>query len=163
MLYKFIFNMENRKAFESEMNRFDLLATRLENNLKNVTQALVDERNHIQGLNEVLSKEAGDLKTENVKLKAINGCLTHQQKIYEKQAFKNADQTIMARIMEAATMYSGDRAIEADSGHSTSQIRDPPASSSFNATANAAAADADAADDEIVELMDEDAVNGNQQ
>lgn len=145
--------MAHRKALEAELNRFDLLGTRLENNLKNVTQALTNDRNHHKGLYEGVARELNDLKTQNVELKAINGCLGRQQKLYEKHAFKNHDQSIVNRIMEAANLYAGDRHELSDPALQTTpqQQRDQPLSSFTNAPTAAAAED-------VVNLDDDDTV-----
>lgn len=141
--------MANRKALEAEMNRFDLMGGRLENNLKNVTQALVNDRNHHKAKYESTHRENDELKTKNVELKAINGCLGRQQKLYEKHAFKNNEQSIMNRIMEAATMYTaGERPHEvSDPANTTPQQRDPP---SFHAPAIAAAEEVNNDDEPVV-------------
>lgn len=142
--------MSHRKAIDSELVKFELLANRLENNLKNVTQTLVNDRNHYKAQYEAKDKEANDLNTENVKLKAINGCLDHQQKLYEQYTFKNHDQSFMSKFVEAATKYAGDQGCEAGSANQTPRPRDSLPSSSFNAPT---AANNDVFDvDDVVEV-----------
>lgn len=149
--------MANRKAIETELNRFESLANRLEHNLKSVTQTLVNERNHLQKQHEIKKDEVVQLNTQNVELKAINGCMSHQQKMYEKYAFKNHDQSMLAKIMEAAKSFAGDRANDAVAdGHRTPRTRDSTPSTSFHAPPAAA-------NDEVVNLDDEDAASTREQ
>lgn len=149
--------MAHRKAIETELNRFESLANRLEHNLKSVTQTLVNERNHYQKQHEIKKDQLVQLNTQNVELKAINGCMSHQQKMYEKYAFKNNDQSMLAKIMEAAKSFAGDRANDAvGDGHQTPRTRETTPSTSFHAPAAAA-------NDEVVNLDDDDAANTRDQ
>lgn len=149
--------MAHRKAIETELNRFESLANRLEHNLKSVTQTLVNERNHYQKQHEMAKEKVVELNTTNVELKAINGCMTQQQKMYEKYAFKNHDQSMLAKIMEAAKSFAGDRANDAvGDGHQTPRTRESTPSTSFHAPPAAA-------NDDVVNLDDDDAASTRDQ
>lgn len=144
--------MSYRKAIEAEIGRYEVLAGRLENNLKNVTQSLVADRNFYKAESEEKEKQLLELRTQNVELKAINGCLRGYQKSFEKMVGNTShDQSLVSKwIMEAATMYSAKHVeSEAGSAHQTPQ----PVNSSLPK---------DAAN-EVVTVEDEDEHNGDNQ
>lgn len=103
--------MSNRKAIEAEINRYDKLATRLESNLKNITQTLVTDRNTSKARLDEKERKVIELDRENAKLKAIADCMDKTQKMFEKHAFTPIvrDQNLFSNaIVEAASRYAGD-------------------------------------------------------
>lgn len=159
--------MSHRKAIEPELKKFELLANKLDNNLKNVTQSLVDERNRQKGEFDAMRKDFDVMKTLNVELKVKNDCMSDNQKLYEKLAFHNHDQSFVSKFVEAATKYAGDREADAAPENHTPRSRNslqsptfvaPYAPSTAAATAAYAApavhADADADDIEYLGVMD---------
>lgn len=143
----YLSTMAYRKVIESEIGRYEKLGTRLETNLKNMTQTLVTDRNNYKSQHDDKDKQLSELKTQNVELKAINNCWDQNKKLYEAMAFKTHDQNYIATIMEAATNYAGNRGSEAGSEHQTPRRSD----SSFNIPPAAA----------MVNVDDEDEHNGS--
>lgn len=148
--------MSHRKAVEAEMKRYDSLSTRLENNLKNITQTLVAERNTLKTRIEAKDKKMGELDRQNVQLKAYNDCMDQTQKLFEKHAFMAHNQNIIEKtLFEAATRYAGgDRASEAGSFTNPPSENQTPRQrdSSFHAPA---------ADDATINLDDDEERHAN--
>lgn len=151
--------MSTRKAVEIEMKRYETLATRLEQNLKNVTQTLVTERDDNKLTIADKKKTICELERQNIEFKATNKCLEHSQKMLETRAFPVQDQgfTALRSMVEAATNYAkGDQTSENNSYlNSSSETHTPRPRNSTSAFIVPTAPDA------VVNLVEDDVRAGN--
>lgn len=152
--------MSYRKTIEAEINRYDILATRLEGNLKNISQSLVSERNDLKVKSEAQQQKILDLDRQNVELKAINNCMDHNQKLFERQMFPAHDQGLnLSKIFEAANKYGADRASDAGTSTATAPAENQtPRQRDISVPKNSTPA----ADGDVVNLDDDEEPNTDQ-